>query len=582
LAGIGKDTRVRTLTFLAVLWAVCALAAPDPAADSAKAPAAGLGHRLVFVRRNLTEERHVAEIQALVERSARLGFNGIVLSGGFDGIVGRPPEYFDRLRRVRSICEENRMELIPIGFSVGYAGGVLSKDPNLAAALPVRDVPFVVEKGVGVLIRDRSVAIANGGFETFDGERARGFDLQDGPGVLSRVDAVVRKEGNTSLRFEGLSKAEDGKGRLMQKVRVRPFRCYRITMWVKTEGLVPASRFQVSVLAGEKRVLMTWRPSLESTGDWRQVTFGFNSLTYEEVQLYVGVWHGKSGRFWIDDMRIEEVGILNAVRRAGTPVVVKNAATGAVYAEGRDYQRVEDAKLTYKFDHPDVALTALRGGAIRDGDRLTVSYYQALAIKAGGGQTSVCMSEARLYEMWTEEVRLLQETISPKYYFLSMDEIRQGGWCETCVGRGLTAGEILGSCITRLAGIIKRANPEAEIIVWSDMLDPNHNAKKDYYLFNGDFAGSWERIPKNLIIACWNYDTRQESLRHFDVAGFRTLGCGYYDMESANAAGDWASSLSKTPGAWGIMYTTWEDNYGFLDKFAARTIGAGKGGAGNP
>jgi hypothetical protein len=106
------------------------------------------------------------------------------------------------------------------------------------------------------------------------------------------------------------------------------------------------------------------------------------------------------------------------------------------------------------------------------------------------------------------------------------------------------------------------------------MLDPNHNAKKDYYLFNGDFSGAWERIPKDLVIACWSYDQRDASLRHFDAAGFRTLGCGYYDMDSVNAAKDWAASLSKTPGAWGVMYTTWEDNYGFLDKFAARTIGA--------
>jgi len=65
-------------------------------------------------------------------------------------------------------------------------------------------------------------------------------------------------------------------------------------------------------------------------------------------------------------------------------------------------------------------------------------------------------------------------------------------------------------------------------------------------------------------------------------AGFRTLGCGYYDVDNANRAGDWAVSLSKTPGAWGIMYTTWEDQYGFLDKFAARTIVAGKGGTGKP
>jgi len=114
------------------------------------------------------------------------------------------------------------------------------------------------------------------------------------------------------------------------------------------------------------------------------------------------------------------------------------------------------------------------------------------------------------------------------------------------------------------------------------MLFPIKNPKKDYYLFNGDFSGSWNHIPKDVIIACWNYKTRDESLRHFDGAGFRTLGCGYYDMDSVNAAKDWGSSLAKTPGAWGIMYTTWEDQYDFLDKFAARTFGARKDSTGKP
>ena len=578
--GIRKNLAAKIGFAVAAVLVASMLGGSVVLAEASRAPGPEFSHRLVMIRRNLTDDSHVTEIRSIVERSARLGFNGIVLSGGFDGIARHSKEYFDRLRQVKAICDENGMDLIPLGFSVGYAGGVLANDRNLAAALPVKGVPFVVVNGRGVLVHEQPVMIANGGFEEFDGERARGFDLQDGPGVLSRVDTTVRKEGRASLRFENVSKAEGGRGRVMQKVGVHPFRCYKITLWVKTEGLEPSSRFQLTVMTGEGRVLMTWRPSLDPTNDWKEISFGFNSLSYNEVLVYAGVWNGPSGRFWLDDLRAKEVGILNVVRRAGTPVVVKNAVTGVAYEEGRDYQRIEDPALSFRFDHPEPALVALRGGKIREGDRLTLDYYQALELRAGGGQTSVCMSEPRLYDIWSETIRLIHETISPKYYFLAMDEIREGGWCEACVSRGLSAGELLGDCITRQVEIIKRFNPQAEVFVWSDMLDPNHNAKKDYYLFNGDFSGSWNHIPKDVIIACWHYDIRDKSLGHFDQSGFRTMGCGYYDMDSKNAAKDWAASLAKTPGACGIMYTTWKDQYDFLEAFAACTIGDRTGAAG--
>ena len=540
-----------------------------------------LPYRLVFVQRNLSRDEHVAEIRDIVRRSSRLGFNGIVLSGSFDRIDLQGEDYLDRLREVKTTCDENGVELIPLVFSVGYAGGVLAHDRHLAAAVPVKDLPFDVQNGQGVLAKNPAVGIANGGFERFDGQRAVGFDLQDGPGRLSFADAVEHKEGKSSLRFENVGGTRGGKGRVVQKVAVHPFRCYELTLWVKTENLNPPSQFQVVVKTADDRVLMTWRPSLDATGDWRQVTVGFNSLAYENAGIYAGVWNGPSGRFWIDDMQLREVGILNVVRRPGTPVEVKNAETGLVYREGDDFERIEDENLSFEFDQEETPLAVRSGGRIRDGDRLLVSYYQALALKGESGQIGVCMSEPRVYEIWEQIARALHETIAPKHYFFSMDEIREGGWCQTCERRGLSAGEILGDCITRQAEIVRAVSPDAGIFVWSDMLDPNQNAGDNYYLFKGDFAGSWNHIPKDLIIACWNYDTRDKSLRHFDHLGFRTIGCGYYDMDSKNAAEDWLASLAKTPGACGIMYTTWKNRYGFLETFAG-VVPRGRGTASNP
>jgi hypothetical protein len=532
--------------------------------------------KLVFVQRNLRDDRQVAEIRDIVVRSSRLGFNGIVLSAWFDGISLQGEDFHSRLQEVKGICDENRMELIPLMFSGGYASGVLAHDRNLAAAVPLKSVPFVMAGGRSVLVRDGGIGISNGGLERVEGERFDEFDLQDGPGKTSRADRTERKEGALSIRFENASRAPGGMGRLMQRVKVHPFRCYKVTLSVKTQDLEPPGRFQVAVMTGDGRVLMTYHPSLEPTNDWTDISLGFNCLSYEEVLVYAGVWNGPTGRFWLDDLRMEEEGMINVVRRPGTPVDVRNARSGAAYREGVDFKRIEDPVLSYKLDHDAPVVQALPGGNLKEGDRILVDCYQALALGIPSGQTGVCLSEPRVYEIWTEATGMVHDAIAPRHYFVSMDEVRQGGWCQACERRGLTAGEILGDCITRQSAIIHEIDPGAEILVWSDMLDPNHNATKDYYLINGDLSRSWEHIPRDLIIAGWRYDTLEKSLGHFGQLGFRTIGCGYYDRDNTREARDWVAALGKTPGACGIMYTTWKGRYEFLEPFARIAVGGGE------
>jgi hypothetical protein len=72
------------------------------------------------------------------------------------------------------------------------------------------------------------------------------------------------------------------------------------------------------------------------------------------------------------------------------------------------------------------------------------------------------------------------------------------------------------------------------------MLDPNHNAHADYYLVDGDFTGSWNWMPKDLVIVCWYYQKRNESLKFFSSLGFppscfrkKAGGAGaYYDGDT--------------------------------------------------
>jgi hypothetical protein len=527
--------------------------------------------RWVYVSRSLRSDADVADIERIVQTASEHGLNGMVLSAGLDRLDKQPPEYLERLKKLREVCEKAHVEIIPSIFSVGYGGSVLAYNRNLAAGIPVIDTPFLVKGGEAHFQPERTAAFVNGGFERHEGHRAEGYRLQEKPGEISFVDTAVFKSGGASLRFENFGQYQYGHGRIMQEVEVRPHRCYRLSLWVKTDGLQPGGAFRLLVLNMDGRDLAPYEPGIASTSDWRRVVMGFNSLDYDKVRIYAGVWGGKAGRFWIDDFQIEEVALLNVLRRPGTPVTVRSEATGESYEEGRDFGPIEDKTLTFRFDHEPPSIEVLPGSRIKDGERLKVSYYHGMGVNAG--QVSVCMSEPQVYEIWSRQAELMHECLAPAKYLLSMDEIRAGGSCQACKRRHLTMAQILGDCIAKQAAILRRTDPRAEVFCWSDMLDPNHNAHGNYYLVEGDFTGSWNYVPKDLGIVCWYFEKRKESLGFFSSHGFRTLAGAYYDGDTLENPRGWLDALDQTPNALGIMYTTWQNKYTLLAPFGDLVAG---------
>ena len=91
--------------------------------------------------------------------------------------------------------------------------------------------------------------------------------------------------------------------------------------------------------------------------------------------------------------------------------------------------------------------------------------------------------------------------------------------------------------------------------------------RNDYYLFNGDFTGSWNGLPGDIIVVCWNASTRDETLAHFDSLGLRTIAAVYFDTGSLDDTQQWLTSLRHTQGACGAMYTTWRSDYRLLEPF---------------
>jgi hypothetical protein len=545
--------------------------------------------RWVYVSRSFNTDTHVEEVREIAKTASEHGLTAIVLSG-MDRISLGSPEYLERLRKVKTIADQYHLEIIPSGFNTGYGGAILDHNKNLAEGMLVKDALFVVRDGEARFAADSSAKLENGGFEQFQGDRFTSFEKQDEPGKKTFVDTNVTHSGKASLRIEnfGATKA-DAAGiaqkaplspyldqakefapeivaRVAQEIRVTPYRCYRVSAWVRTEDAEPASLFSVKAFTPDGRDLCPFElPAPAPTSGWRQVATAFNSWYADRIELTFGVFEGVKGTVWVDDVAIEEVGLMNVLRRKGTPLTVRDEATGIIYEEGRDFATVTDPHLDFQWTHEMPTIHLLPASRIQNGSRLRVSYYHGTTIY--NDQVSACPSEAQTYEIWKEQFPLIEKYLSPKRYFLNVDEVRLFNRCEACRSRQMEASTILGQMTQWLYNQVHAVNPKAEVFVWSDMFDPNHNSVRQYYLVDGSLENTWQYLPKDMGIVAWYFDKRRESLDFFSSRGFRTVAGAYYDGDDLRDPEGWLQAMDKTPSSTGIMYTTWSSKYKLLAPF---------------
>jgi hypothetical protein len=552
----GKTRATKQPVALMTLFIIAALGMPLKAAP--------YQDRFVWVFGwNLSRDSDVDAINRVLEDGAKHGINGAVLSAGMDSMTRQSPAYFRRLDTVRQTCDRLHIELIPAGFSVGYGSSALGVDKMLAEGVSVENAPFIVRGNAARLMSEDSEQIANGDFEQFKNNRFNGLAMQDQPGQVSFADTEIHHGGKASIRVENFTANPYGHGRIMENIRVHPHRCYRMTIWVKTEGLQPPGAFRVTALA-DGRDLAPREFRIPATQDWRKITMLVNSLDKESINVYAGVWGAKQGKFWLDDWSLQEIGPINVLRRPGTPVGVKSEDGATTYDEGKDFAPLVDPNFNFNFvDRAAVPLRILPSGRIKDGQRLKVSWYHPMVVN--DGQVTVCMAEPELYEIFDREAKALAEHLHPKRVLLNMDEIRMGGTCEACRGRDL--GELLGQCITKQVQILRKYMPDAQVCIWSDMLDPNHNAHGNYYLVQGSFAGSWNHVPKDLVIAIWGGTPREKSVRIFAEQGFGELIACYYDADNLEDVRGWMRLAKDRTNVRGFMYTPWQKKYQLLGAF---------------
>ncbi len=506
-----------------------------------------LSERWLYCSQNLWVDKNIDELETLFRRAAKVGYTHVLLTDSkFSKLGDMDARYFRNVERVKKIAAEAKLEIVPALFSIGYSNDLLWHEPNLIEALPVQDAPFVVRNGEARLQPDPPPALKGGDFS----------DL----GQWGWKDATVTADSGAAL-------IKDPKGqnaRISQKLKLTPFRQYHFSVRIKTQDFrgTPEAKF-----IANNHVLNYNSLGVKSTQDWNTHHVAFNSLSNLEANLYLGCWGGKTGSLWFDDAKLEEVGLLNLVRRDGAPLVVKKEE-GTSLTEGKDFEKLLDPNMGNKpwkgayevWHEPPVIRTALP-----DGTKLRASYYHVVTVH--DDQAMICPSEPRTLELLRDQAKRMHAAWGAKGYMMSHDEIRVLNWCAACQRRNLDAGAILADNVRTCVRILRELNPGGRIYVWSDMFDPNHNAHKDYYLVRGDLTGSWEGLDKDVIVVPWYFEKRAESLKWFADRGHRQLIAGYYD-HAPEEVRQWLDAARNVPGVAGVMYTTWQRKYDDLERFA--------------
>ena len=499
---------------------------------------------------NLQVAENLVPLETVFRRAAAAGYTQVYLTDSkFGRLDSVPASYFENAAKVIKLANDLHLEIVPGIFPIGCSESLLSHDPNLVESLPVRDALFVVDHGVALPVSDPPVSFPSGGF----------LDAKQ----WNMVDPVVRFE-------DGVAHVTGAKGvnaRAAKIFAVAPFHQYDVTFRIKT--LNYGSHPLVQVLSpGAKDSLNEADLAVKSTQDWTSCHVVFNSLEQTQVMIsFRAGYVGSDGEMWWDQPKMEEAGLLNIVRRDSCPLTVQTE-DGKVLKEGTDFEPVVDPKMGnvpwpggYDVWHgPPVLKTWLP-----DGTRLRVSFCHP--ITTGDGKTSICLGDPKTLDILRDQAKRVDALFHAKRYFMEHDEIRVLGWDDACTGTHLDSGALLAANVRVCTQIMKEINPSASLYVWSDMFDPNHNAHDHYYLVKGNLAGSWEGLDPSVTIANWNAEHADKSRPWFANRGHHQLLAGYYDAPPERML-EWLKVAQGVPNIDAVMYTTWENHYDDLERFA--------------
>ena len=477
-----------------------------------------------------------------------------------------PAAYFENAKKYQEEAKRANIQVVMSLYAIGYGGFTYRHGADLAAGIPAKEMPFIVKGKEASADPASGLDIKNSDFEQAAGGKFLGWTTAAPAAENLVVDTTVKHSGNSSAKFSA-TKGKTIAARLSQNLTVKPFQYYRVTVWVKSEGLeADGESYVLGMGSGGKRRNITTNMQIKPTQEWTRYRICFNTLDSTDLQFSVGASDIAAGTVWFDDLKVEPAGLMLVLRRDMLPLVVTNEDRSITYEEGKDFQNVAGlSDSEFSVDHDPAKIMLTDNSRIKDGQKLLVSFYHPIRIY--GEQDVVSIQEPKVLEIMEDQATRTVKAWPVGSYFLGgYDEIRVGGWEPQPNGEKLTPGQLLAQHFQKALSFIRKSAPDAKVYTWSDMFTPYHNASPDgpYYLVNGNWAGSWEGLPKDVAIVNW-YAPSKESVKFFGDRGHAQILSGYYD--DRGEAGmkknieNWMKMSEGVPNIQGFMYTTWSNYY---------------------
>jgi hypothetical protein len=504
--------------------------AQQPAPNAAGATAAArFPQRWNSVGGNLATDEGTDRFIALLKLSKADGCTHILVGDGRFFREDMTPAYFQNIAKVKALAKELNLTLVVGVYHIGYGGHYFGPDGNIAAGLPVRNMVFIVKDG------------------------------KANPDMAQALDA-------SRLTL-------DSAGNLAGSYAVTPFTSYRISYTSTAAQAEGEDREEVIRVMSAKRWHSRSNPVYTKQGDKLLVQTIFNTLEAEKIDVTI-----KDGAK-ASNVKIVPAGTLLIVRRKLVPLTVTSEDGQTTYQEGKDFKPLFDPAVNIKpfpgefpIDHEAVALELTADSSIKDGQKLLVSFWHTQRIY--NDQDLVSMEDPAVFTLMERDITNgVKAWGDVSGWFMNYDEIRMGGWEPQSDGKQRTPGQELAEHFRRGYDLIKKHAPKAQIYTWSDMFTPFHNAgknKENYYLVKGNWYGSWEGLPKDVIILNW-YAPKAEGITFFSDRGHQQVLCGFYDAARTDQMkkniDHWMTVSKGAPGILGFMYTTFANNYRSMDEY---------------
>ncbi|HEX5315530.1 MAG TPA: glycoside hydrolase family 20 zincin-like fold domain-containing protein, partial [Candidatus Kapabacteria bacterium] len=302
--------------------------------------------RWVFSTHNLIVPDQITALKTIEDSMAAHKLNGLQQNDFKNNVYSifenSYPQYFYNVDSLQTHSYNANVELIPGLFPIGWSEGILFHDPDIAEGIPTTS-NYYIEGDTGRLIGDPRVSVPHGDFENASNGTFPGWNWYD-PTIF--VDSSTVHNGRYSARATNFSDTTPN-GRFIKLLTCTPHSGYHMSAWYKTQGF--SGEFNLLAIGfhgSDSRALTYTQFGVPATSNgWQQVNVIFNTLGYDSMYVYCGVWSGSAGTIWFDDFHIEDAGMTNLLRPASELPTVTESNTLTSYKEGRDYAMLVDSVM---------------------------------------------------------------------------------------------------------------------------------------------------------------------------------------------------------------------------------------------